>query len=163
MDLHISPEHWIATDLSGIMVGGAMFLFMVLSGAYYKCRYWCCSYDDQEEEEDEDVPAWSAVTCCRRIRNFFDFIRMVVIPTLLCICNQGSDFMYILTVPMFDVKLQYFLFFTIWLPTLIFFYQSLTHAFEKTSTCGSFLCHFICRFFAYVTCNINLFLDNEIA
>lgn len=44
----ISPEHWTATDLSGIFLIGSFLLFLLLFGLYYKFRSCCCIYDDEE-------------------------------------------------------------------------------------------------------------------
>lgn len=100
--------------------------------------------------------------CCLRLRKRCDFLRLVILPTILCICDSGSDFWYIFTVPIINVKIKFLLLGCIWLPPILFFIQSFLSAHEKTNSVRGFLKHLILRFFASITCNINLFLAKEI-
>ena len=176
--LEISPEHWTATDLSNIFLYTSLFLFLLFFVLYYKFRSRCCSYDDEEIEcvhegcdeveghdhqdhhqNDKADGANEPTPFCKK----FDCIRLVLLPSLLCICDTASDFWYILTVPVIDLKLQYFFLLIVWIPILKFYVKSLYLSASKTKTLAGFFCHFICRFLAYLTGNINLFLEYEIS
>ena len=133
----ISPEYWTATDLSNIFLYASLFIFLLFFALYYKCRSRCFTYDDKviecvhDIEECDQVKGHShqdhhkggkekklnGVPFCKK----FDWIRLVMLPTLLCISDTASDFWYIFTVPVIDLKLQFFLLLIVWFPIFKFY------------------------------------------
>jgi len=125
-------------------------MVVVEAAAYYIHKYFNCCWRIRED--------WTESSGCAKV---IKIAFQHVIPVLLFLTNMATDVYYLLTIPSCDSSVMKAQIVTLFLPQLWFFRYSLMHALDGNKSFCSFFCHFLKRYFAYMTGQIDLLLKME--